>query len=123
MTINISYKVTDKDSQLDINHYYTSFSQVKQHKAISIATTLADKAFSHSVITTDNITPLITDQDPFTYNTTIFTSHYTVNNFIGIIIDIGASKHSIAKYSQFLAFQRLNTSVQLNITTQGIVNI
>ena len=79
-----------------------------------MAATLADKAFSHLVITTDNTVPLMTDQDPFTYNTTISTSRYTVDNFIGIIIDTGISKHSIAGYSQFLAFQRLNTGIQLN---------
>ena len=56
-----SYKATDKDLQLNINYYYTSFGQVKQHKAISIATTLADKAFSHLVITIDNTVPPITD--------------------------------------------------------------
>ena len=61
MIINTSYKATNKDLQLDINHYYTSFSQIEQHKAISIATTLANKAFSHSVTTIDNIVPPITD--------------------------------------------------------------
>ena len=30
LTINISYKATDKNSQLNINYYYTSFSQVEQ---------------------------------------------------------------------------------------------
>ena len=75
------------------------------------------------VTTINNIVPLITDQDPFTYNITISTSHYTADKFIGIIINIGASKQSIAGYSQFLAFQRLNTDIQLNTTTQGIVNV
>ena len=65
---------------------------MEQHKAISIAATLANKAFSHSVTTIDNIVPFITDQDPFIYNTTISTSHYTADKFIGIIINIGAFK-------------------------------
>jgi len=39
------------------------------------------------------------------------------------MINIGASKQSTAGYSQFLAFQRLNTSIQLDTTTQGIINI
>ena len=76
-----------------------------------MAATLADKAFSYSVTTIDNIVPLITDQDPFIYNTTISTSRYTADNFVGIIINIRASKQSIAGYSQFLAFKRLDTSV------------
>ena len=92
MTINTSPEITDKNTQLNIDYYYTSFGQIEQHKAISIATTLANKAFSHLIITTDNTAPLITNQDPFTYNATIFISHYTVDNFIGIIIDIKASK-------------------------------
>jgi len=63
-----------------------------------MATTLANKAFGHLVTTIDNIVPLITNQDPFTYNITTSTSRYTVNKFIGIIIDIGASKRSIVGY-------------------------
>ena len=88
-----------------------------------MATTLANKAFSHSVITIDNTVPFITDQDPFIYNTTIFMSCYTTDKFIGIIIDIKISKQSTAGYSQFLTFQRLDTNIQLNTTTQGIVNV
>jgi len=57
-----------------------------------MATTLADKAFGHLVITIDNIVPLMTNQDPFTYNITTSTSRYTADKFIGIIINIGASK-------------------------------
>ena len=82
-----------------------------------MAATLADKAFGYLVITIDNIVPLITDQDPFTYNITTFTSRYTADKFIGIIINIEASKQSIVGYSQFLVFQRLDTNIQLNTTT------
>ena len=57
-----------------------------------MAATLADKAFSHLVITIDNIVPFMTDQDPFIYNVTIFISCYTTDKFIGIMIDIKASK-------------------------------
>ena len=90
---------------------------------ISIAATLANKTFSYLVITIDNTAPLMTEQDPFIYNATITMSCYTIDNFIGIMIDIGAFKQSTVGYSQFLAFQRLDTNVQLNITTQGIINI
>ena len=84
---------------------------MEQYKAIFMAATLVNKAFSHLITTIDNIVPLITNQDPFTYNTTIFISYYTADNFIGIIINIGVSKQSIVGYSQFLAFKRLNTSI------------
>jgi len=69
-----------------------------------MAATLANKAFGHLVITIDNIVPLITNQDPFTYNITITISRYTADKFIGIIINTEASKQSIVEYSQFLAF-------------------
>ena len=49
-----------------------------------------------------------TNIDPFAYNTTLC---YTSIKFTGIIIDTRASKYSTVGYSQFLAFQRLNTSV------------
>ena len=65
----------------------------------------------------------MTSQDPFTYNATTTTSRYTSDNFIGIMIDTGASKRSTAGYGQFQAFQRLDTSVQLDTTTQGMVNV
>ena len=81
-----------------------------------MAATLANKAFSHLIIIIDNIVPFITNQDPFTYNITTSTSRYTADKFIGIIINIKVSKQSIIRYSQFLAFQRLNTGIQLNIT-------
>ena len=61
LTIDASHEATDKNLQLDIDHFYTSFGQVEQHKAISIATTLANKAFRHLVITINNIIPLMTD--------------------------------------------------------------
>ena len=72
-------------------------------------------------MTADETTPFpMTDQDPFSYNTT---SRYTADNFFGIMIDTGASQRSTAGYGQFVAFQRLDPSVQLNTTTQGMVNV
>jgi hypothetical protein len=62
-----------------------------------MATDLANKAFSHSVITIDSIIPLVTDEDLFTYN--MIMSCYTADCFLGIIIDIKASKRSTVGYS------------------------
>ena len=81
-----------------------------------MAATLANKAFSYLVITMDDIVPFITNQDPITYNIIIFISYYITDNFIGIIINIKASKQSTAEYSQFLPFKKLNTGIQLNTT-------
>jgi hypothetical protein len=62
-------------------------------------------ACRYAVTTTDTMTDAFpTDTDPFAYNTT---SHYT-------------SKRSTAGHNQFLAFQRLDTGVQLSTTIQGI---
>jgi hypothetical protein len=85
-----------------------------------MATNLANKAFVYLVITTDKTTPPA-NQDPFTYNTNI--SRYTADNFYSIMINIGASQHSTAGYGQFLVLQRLDTNIQLNTATQGIVNV
>ena len=65
---------------------------MEPHKVIFIAVTLANKAFSYLITTINNIVPFITNQDPFTYNITIFTSYYTADKFIGIIINIKISK-------------------------------
>ena len=102
LAIDVSPEMTDKNTQLNIDYFYTSFGQVEQQEATLMATDLANKAFSHSVTTADSIIPLITNKDPFIYNITI--SRYTVDCFLGIIIDIGASKRSIVRYSQFLVF-------------------
>ena len=44
----------------------------------------------------------------------------TSTKFTGAMIDTRASKRSTAGHGQFLAFQRLDTGVQLDTTTQGI---
>jgi hypothetical protein len=67
-----------------------------------MAINLVNRAFSHSVTIIDSIIPFITNEDPFTYNITIF--YYTTDCFLGIIINIKASKRFIVGYSQFLAF-------------------
>jgi hypothetical protein len=67
-----------------------------------MAANLVNKAFSHLVITVDSTAPFVIDKDLFIYNITI--SCYTVDRFLGIIIDIGASKYSIIGHGQFLIF-------------------
>ena len=72
---------------------------MEQYKAIFIAAILANKAFSHLVTTINNIVSLMTDQNLFIYNITIFISHYTADNFVNIIINTGIFKQFIAEYS------------------------
>jgi hypothetical protein len=62
-----------------------------------MAINLVNKAFGHLVTAVDGVVPLITNKDPFIYNMT--TSYYTTDRFLGIIVDIRASKRSIVGYS------------------------
>ena len=61
---------------------------------------MANKAFSHLLILKDITKPTLTT-DPFTYTLNTPSSWYTLDVFLGIIVDTGASKKSIAGYSQF----------------------
>ena len=68
----------------------------------------------YTVITINTMTDAFpTNTDPLAYNITLY---YTSTKFMGVMIDIRASKRSTVGYSQFLAFQRLDTGVQINTT-------
>jgi hypothetical protein len=55
-------------------------------------------------LTTEPTTEPYTETDPFAYNTaTTIASRYTLTIFIGIIINTGASRKSMAGYGQFQA--------------------
>ena len=77
-----------------------TFRDLTSNKATSTCIKLANKAFSHlfTVINTTETTTLNTNS--FVYNTST-KSRYTSTVFIGIIINTGASRKSIASYSQF----------------------
>jgi hypothetical protein len=68
------------------------------NKATFINTILANKAFSHLLILKD-ITKSILITNPFIYTLNISNSQYTLNVFLGIIVNTGASRKSIAGYS------------------------
>ena len=88
----------DKDNQATV--YYTLYGEIKLDNATAIALELANRVYSHVVITINTITDTFpTNIDPFVYNTTL---HYTSIKFMGIIIDTKVSKHFIVRYSQFL---------------------
>ena len=59
---------------------------------------MANKAFSYLLIL-ENITESILTTDPFIYILNIPSSWYTLDVFLGIIVNIKASKKSIASYS------------------------
>ena len=61
---------------------------------------MANKAFSHLLILED-ITKFILTTNPFIYILNIFSSQYTLNMFLGIIVNTGVNRKSIASYGQF----------------------
>ena len=70
------------------------------NKVTFISAVLANKAFSYILILED-ITKSILTTDPFIYTLNIFSSQYTLNVFLGIVVNIRVSRKSIASYSQF----------------------
>jgi hypothetical protein len=79
-----------------------AFGELTPNKAISMSTILANKAFSYLLIL-ENMTKPTLVIDPFIYILNISNSRYILDVFLGIIIDIGASKKSTAGYGQFQA--------------------
>ena len=53
------------------------------------------------------------------HSTFIFNNWYLLRSFQGIILDSGAAGVSTAGKPQFIAFQKLNPTVQINIITAG----
>src|SRR5882757_8864993 len=85
----------DKNNQAIV--YYTLYGKIEPDNTTTIALELANRAYSHAVITIDTIIDIFpTNTDPFAYNTTL---HYTSIKFIGIIINTRASKRSIVGYN------------------------
>ena len=99
--------------------YLITFRDLTPNKATSTYTKLANKAFNY-LLTRINTTEITTalNTDPFAYNTST-KSHYTSTVFMGIIIDIRASRKSIASYNQFQALQLTDPLVQLDTLTKG----
>src|SRR6266702_5666306 len=80
----------NKDDQATV--YYTLYNKIKLDNTTIIALELANRAYSHAVITINTTTDAFhTKTDPFIYNTTLY---YTSTKFIGIIIDTKAFKYS-----------------------------
>jgi len=76
--------------------YLTLFGTLTTDKATSISIELANKAYVY-LLTTISTEPT-TETDLFNYNTTTAALRYTSTVFIGIIIDTGTLKKSMAGY-------------------------
>ena len=68
------------------------------NKATSISVILANKAFSYLLILEDIIKFTLTT-NPFIYTLNTLSSWYTLNIFLGIIVNIKVSRKSITSYS------------------------
>ena len=85
----------DEDNQATA--YYTLYGEIELDNTTAIASELANRVYSHAVTTINTTTDVFpTDIDLFIYNITLY---YTSIKFIGIIINIKASKYFIAEYS------------------------
>ena len=108
----------NKDNQATA--YYTLYGKIELDDVTAIALELANRVYSHVVITIDTITDAFpTNIDLFIYNITLY---YTSIKFMGIIINTKASKYFIIGYSQFLILQKIN-KVQLNKSIRGTVSV
>jgi len=93
-------------------------------EATFISVELANKACIYLLtaleLTTEFTTEPYIETDLFAYSTAITIAlQYTLIVFIGIIINIGASRKSTAGYGQFQALQAVDKSVSLNTSTKG----
>ena len=70
------------------------------NKATFINTTLANKAFSYLLTLKDITKPTLTT-NLFIYTLNTLSSQYTLNIFLGIIVNTEINKKSITNYSQF----------------------
>ena len=78
--------------------YLTAFRELILNKVTFISTVLANKAFSHLLILEDITKPILTT-DSFIYILNIFSSRYTLDMFLGIIVNTGTKRKSITNYS------------------------
>ena len=97
-----------------------AFRELTPNEATSMSVVLANKAFSHS-LTLEDITKPTLATNPFTYTLNTSSSRYTLDVFLGIVVDIGVSKKSTAGYGQFWALQQSNLAVELDTSTKGQV--
>ena len=99
-------------------------------KAEKMATNLANRSFSHFFITIGNISPNYInsanaacdtiDINLFAY---IATNRYLFDKFYAIMIDTGASKHSIVSYGQFMAYTRDIKYTTIDISKVGAIYV
>ena len=104
LIIDIGSKLNSKKELELSTAYLMAFRELTLSEATSISVILANKAFSHS-LTLEDMTNLTLATNPFIYTLNTSSSRYTMDVFLGIVVDTGASKKSTAGYGQFRALQ------------------
>jgi len=103
LDINADKNTNNNNSEKELEDpnscYLILFRTLIIDKVTSISVELANKAYAYLLTATS--TEPTTETDPFNYNTTTAVSRYTSTVFMGIIINTGALKKSIAGYGQF----------------------
>ena len=106
----------------DSETFITSFGAMEHAKII--VSNLTNRSFDHSLTgtgpTTLDNTVTSANLDPFTY---VITERYTSDEFYGIMIDTGASKHSTAGYGQYLAYKKDNKNISIDITKAEAIHV
>ncbi|KAI1003494.1 hypothetical protein K3495_g4718 [Podosphaera aphanis] len=111
----------DDDSQQASAHFI-SFGEINLNSATSTVMELSNRASHYTLTAYDDTKAAIgAETDPFSYNTNTI-SRYTSENFMGVMIDTGASKRSTAGYAQFLALQK-DVDIKLDVRARGSVNV
>ena len=95
--LNLKKSANGKELELG-TVYFIAFGELMPNKITFISIVLANKAFSYLLILKNIIKPILTT-NPFIYTLNIPSSQYTLDVFLGIIVDIRASRKSIASYS------------------------
>jgi hypothetical protein len=99
-----------------------SFFRFSTACGVSITAKLANRACQHALTSLDT-TRTGEEANLFVY-TTVAISCYGSAEFIGIMINTGASKRSIVGYSQYLALKATSSSnLCLDESTKGLVNV
>ena len=97
--LNLEKPANKKELELN-TVYLIAFRKLMPNKVTFISAVLANKAFSYLLILED-IIKLILTTDPFIYILNTSSSWYTLDMFLGIIVNIGVSRKSTVNYSQF----------------------
>ena len=99
--------------------FFTSFGALQDAEMMTI--NLSQRVFKHGLRITEPLTSHdIEASDPFAY---VVSDRYISDEFYGIVIDIDASKYSIASYGQYLAYKAINDDATINFIKAEVIYV